>query len=177
MTLVTADAEQAKSTGGMLALVPHVDDARWYSVDGGEPVEDMHCTLYYFGEDVTGRDPYDLVVALDEFFDASRGFPAISARTFGHALFNPDGANDREPCAVYLIGDNAHLVPLRDELVNIITNWGGGAEMPKQHEPYHPHMTAGYSIGLDKLTPPGPVIFDQVVLTWAGESYYFALVD
>lgn len=175
---IKADAETAKRTGGMLALIPHIDDAQWHSVPGGEPVDDLHCTLFYFGEDVTDVDPSELVRRLDEYFDGyGPGFPVIYARTFGHALFNPDGANDRDPCAVYLIGDSKNIVPLRDDLLNIIYQWAAGAELPEQHEPYHPHVTAGYGLELDELQDPSQITFDVVALEWAGQSYHFLLVD
>ena len=60
-----ADAEQAKKTGGMVALLPRSSDVDALLVSGGEPPEDIHMTVVYLGEDVRGQDPTELISQLD----------------------------------------------------------------------------------------------------------------
>lgn len=166
---LTADAEQAKHTGGMIALMPRSEDAVHYAVPGGESVDEMHCTLAYFGEDVGDHDPQEIIEALDDIVSE---FGRIDARVFAWALFNPDAYDGREPCAVYLVGNSDDITPLRDSILESV---GYLFDLPKQHEPYHAHITAGYGIPLDELSPTGDVVFDRVELHWAGRVVAFPL--
>ena len=45
-------ADTGEHTGGMLALVP--DNADALAVEGGDPAGELHLTLLYLGDDVTG---------------------------------------------------------------------------------------------------------------------------
>ena len=168
-----ADAEQAKSTGGMLALYPTQDDALSLAIPGGEPPEDMHVTLVYFGEDVSdspGADQ-DIGRAIQGISDQ---FSVITARVFGHAVFNPDGAEGREPCAVYLLGSSQDLDDLHKQLENAVSEvW----DCSEQHAPWIPHITAGYSAGPDSLGFTGDVQFDRIGLNWMGNTTWFPLTE
>ena len=165
-----ADAEQAKKTGGMVALFPRKDFLETYGVPHGEPLEDLHVTLAYFGEDVSGQSPLEIQQVLDDLVGQ---FPQMECRVFAQALFNPDGANDREPCAVYLIGDSDDLPAFRSAMMEDFND--RQIEMPHQHNPYIPHMTAGYSIPITDLADPGEIVFDRVQLEWGSETYVFPL--
>lgn len=165
----TADAEQAKSTGGMLALYPSPADAARYAVPGGEPVQDLHVTLVYFGEDVRALEPVEMLRWADDWLV---GLPAIEARVFAHATFNPDTYAGREPCGVYLVGD----APTIGNLHEAATSYAGAMyALPDQHAPYHAHMTAGYGLRAEDLTETGDLLLDRVVLEWAGRSYVYWL--
>lgn len=168
----TADAEQAKSTGGMLALRPRSDFAEQLAVPGGEPPDGLHVTLLYFGEDVTempGRAAIGHAVS-----GLGDRFSAISARIMGHATFNPDGGDDgdKEPCAVYLVSDSDDLDELHSQLDDVV---GQFMDMTGQHRPWLPHITAGYSLEASSLEYIGDVIFDRLVLEWAGQTTEFSL--
>ena len=170
-----ADAEQAKSTGGMLALKPRQDYAEAMAVPGGEPPEDMHVTVIYFGQDVT-----DSSIGPDAISQQIAGiadqFSAITAKVIGPALFNPTGP---EPCAVYLIGGSPEsnatdLREIHDQLEDAVAPlW----DLSEQHSPWHPHITAGYNLPISALGYSGDVILDRLVLEWAGEHYDFPLGD
>lgn len=168
-----ADAEQAKSTGGMIALFPRVDDALQLQVPGGEPPQDMHVTLAYLGEDVTQEgDPGGLSRAIGQIADT---YTALTARVIGHATFNPDGGEDggSDPCAVYIISDNDQLDQVHRDVLdaaNVEFN------VPKQHAPWVPHCTAGYGIDANRLTYTGPIVFDRIGLRFAGQSMDFPLL-
>lgn len=164
-TLRTGDAEQAKSTGGMIALIP--SEPEKLAVPGGEPVDDLHLTVTYFGEDVTGLESVEILSFLD---DLAPQIGSLQAKIFALALFNPTGA---DPCAVYLVGDNPVLSELYTACKNFaLDRFPGAAE---QHDPWCPHITAGYGLDLSLLTYQGPVFFDRLSLHWAGEVFDFPL--
>lgn len=167
MVTKAADAEQAKETGGMVALIPRTDIAQMMLVPGGEPLEDIHCTVIYLGEDVSGQDPTELITQLDYVSD---NYGPIEAKAYGIAQFNPQGD---DPCVVYLIGDNPDLTPLFRELKDFVAQrYPGAAE---QHDPYIPHITAGYGLDPAAVTYQGPVVFDRLSLHWAGDVKDFPL--
>lgn len=160
----TSDAEQAKQTGGMLALLPSSDSASKLSVRGGEPLEDLHLTIAYFGEDVTDLSSVHANAILDE---EAVWLGPIEARAFAHATFNPDGEIG-DPCAVYLVGNCPELVPFVAAVHERVQAWYPGSG---QHLPWIPHVTAGYGLRAEDLSYTGPIVFDRLVLKWAGESY------
>lgn len=144
--------------GGMIALVPDEDSADRIAVDNaeesGEEPSELHLTLTYLGPDVEEIDEAQrrrIVDAVERI--AGRTAP-ITARIFGHATFNPDAHQDRDPCAVYLIGETGALGPLKAELDRYAS--------AEQHEPYIPHVTGGYDLSAADLSYTGPVTFDAI---------------
>lgn len=173
MSLRFADAEQAKSSGGMVALYPTNGAALQMMVPGGEPPQDMHVTLCYLGEDVSDLgDPGGLTRALGQIADS---YTAIDARVMGHATFNPDNGpeGDMDPCAVYLISDSNQLAPLHQDVLAACSQ---EFATPTQHAPWIPHLTAGYGIDANQLSYTGPITFDRIGLKWAGNSHYYPLL-
>lgn len=167
----TADAEQAKSSGGMVALLPSEEslDKLWFE-GTTESRDDIHLTLGYLGEDVSHL--YSPVAAQDIVDNVGSWYGKIAARVFAHATFNPDGFKGRETCAVYLIGDNAALPSVYDEVQQGLNAM---YEIPDQHTPWIPHITAGYGMTAADLSFVGEVVFDRIVLTWMGESHVVSL--
>jgi hypothetical protein len=49
--------------------------------------------------------------------------------------------------------------------------------LPAQHEPWIPHVTAGYGPSDTILTYTGPIVFDRIGLSWAGHTTFLALGD
>lgn len=150
----------AEHTSGMIALVPSVSDLARLGIDGGEPAEELHLTLAYLGDDVTGWDADARADLVAEVQDRANGGP-ITARVMGHAMFNPDGGpdGDREPCMVYLVGDTDRIAPLRNDFASLTSH---KINVPAQHEPFLPHITGGYGLAHDALTYAGPVTFDHI---------------
>lgn len=168
-----ADAERAKSTGGMIALYPRPDDADQMAVPGGESPEDLHVTLVYLGEDVSGIDPSALHAAISSLTDP---VTVITAKVLGHAVFNPTGGEDgqSDPCAVYLITDSGQLDDLHSDVLQAAQE--NILNLHPQHSPWVPHITAGYDIDPSQLSYTGPILFDRVGLNFAGEDHYFPLM-
>lgn len=169
----TADAEQAKASGAMIALKPRRDYANQLAVPGGEPPQDLHCTLVFFGEQIAvERFPTEeLANACSQLADL---YGAITARVFGQAIFNPD-TND--PAAVYLLNDvdnSAKLASIHAEAVHISQTL---FNLPDQHTPYVAHVTAsynGYPGIVGRFT--GDIIFDRLVLDVAGRELSFPMI-
>lgn len=151
--------QRQRHTGGMIALIPADPDA--LTVPDGDPADEMHLTLAYLGDDVTDWDE-ERRAAARAAVESVAAEPAdiTGARIFGHALLNPDGGpdGDRDPCAVHLVGDAPGLTELRARMVDALPG------LPAQHEPFIPHITAGYGVPVDRLTATGPVEFDRIRL-------------
>ena len=163
-----ADAEEAKSIGGMLALWPRSDYAEMLAIDGGEPQDDLHLTLVYLGDDVTGSDPGTLGDALQQI---SGSYTAIDATIFGHAIFNPD---TEDPAGVYLLSDSPELDQLHDEVLEAAQI--GYPDLPPQHVPWCPHVTCSWGSPATVGQYTGPVVFDRLGLSFAGQTEFFPLL-
>jgi 2'-5' RNA ligase superfamily protein len=154
-TLVAADsANDTANTGAMVALVPA--DAGSLAVDGGEPVDQLHLTLIFLGDDATVIDDQTRQGIIDSCTALAADWDPIEAVAFGVGLFNPGGD---QPCQVLLCsGDD--LAEFQDELVDEVPTDAA------QHAPWIPHITLNYSgdpAGLADLTSRcGPVVFDRI---------------
>ncbi|MGA5599630.1 phage minor head protein [Streptomyces griseoincarnatus] len=164
-------------TGAMIALVPAQADAERLAVDGGEPVDELHCTLLFLG-DADGWDTDQrqrLIDALRTSVEADMPEP-VRALAFGVNQWNP--ASD-EPAWVYAVGDDpdhgspdlrlAHLVA-RDA----IARTDNLPEIPRQHSPWVAHTTAAYAPDtwpLDAMNERlGPVTYDRLRIAFAGDT-------
>ncbi|MHA6626897.1 hypothetical protein ACU61A_15790 [Pseudonocardia sichuanensis] len=159
-------------TGGMIALFPDATTVRQLRVEHADalPADELHCTLVYLGDDVTGW-PSDVAQLLVERLEQdllARAGSSLDARAFAHMTFNADGGPnaDLEPCAAYGISDSAELAPLRELAAAVVDRTLPAADVavPEQHEPFIPHVTAGYGLTAADLTYLGPVRFDRVLV-------------
>lgn len=156
-------------TSGMVALVPSSDDIARLAVDGGDPPEELHLTLRYLGDDVTGWEPAlkaSLVAAMRKLADKLGPVPAD---VFAHAVFNPNG--DRfDPATVYLVNGNFQIRQLVCQLVERVLG-----EVPPTFPTYIPHVTAGYGLPFERLAYTGPVVFDRLRVALGSEVHDFPL--
>lgn len=154
-------------TGGMVALIPSAADQEAIAVRGGDKPDELHLTLIYLGDDVSGMDSSarNRVSAAAAMLAAD--LEAVHGRIFAHALFNPDGYNEQDPCAVYLVGDCPPLARMRAALEPLTSQ--------EQREPFVPHVTAGYGIPIKRLTYAGPVAFDRIRVAFGGEFVDYPL--
>lgn len=165
-----ADGEApAVHRGGMIALVPA--DPHALAVDGGDPVDELHLTLAYLGDDISGWTDQQREAVHNLGRSMAETSNGVDARVFAHAHFNPDGGadGDKEACAVYLIGDGASLAADREYLIERLRENLGEASMPEQHAPFVPHVTAGYGVDPSALSFTGPVRFDRVRVALGGD--------
>ena len=164
-----ADAEEAKSKGGMVAFRLRTSDAQKIAIPGGEPVEDLHITMLYMGEDVgAGPPPAEIYDACDY---VAQNFPVFFPRIFARAEFNPD---TEDVCGVYLVSDSTQLDEMRDMLLVELN--GTTLEVPEQHAPYIPHVTMGYGLDIDYLNFVGEICIDRISLNWASNLFEFPLI-
>jgi 2'-5' RNA ligase len=152
-----ADVRSDGSAGGMIALVPA--NPRRFAVSGGDRAESMHLTLVFLGEDVSNLPEVQAegLKAAGARIASQQG--PNEARVTGHAVWNMDHAED--PAAVYEIQNS----PVLDDLNRMACGASRdvlGMLLPKQHEPFRPHVTAGYGIGTEAMKTSGPVTFDRV---------------
>ena len=164
-----ADVEQAKATGGIVALYPSDIDAHSLAVPGGAPPEELHLTLLNYGEDVRGLTDVELRRRLDDMV-ADHPEP-IEAQVFGHAVFNPND-EQRGPSTVYIVGDSPELASLRQQVLSFSQEL---FQPLVQYEPWIPHVTAGYGALETQLKYTGAVRFDRIGLSWAGSMTYWQL--
>lgn len=196
-----AAGNPAYETSGMVALVP--DDPASFVVDGGDPADEMHCTLAYLGNDLDQWSPQQIDAVHDAVTSALNPGPtgqstvddaddptsvqassapepkiprprpsAVQARVMGHATWNADGGptGDMQPATVYDLGNGTGVHALRDSVVSNLHQKLGevGKELPQQHAPFKPHITAGYNVPQSKLERMGPVSFSKVRVAAAG---------
>lgn len=160
---VAVIAAGAPNTGGMIALIPA--NAAELAIEGGDPVDELHLTLAYLGEDVTGWDDTQRAEILAAAEQAAAGAGPVEAEVMGHAAFNPTGANDRQPCAVYLVSGPG-LPTMRAAFED---------QDASDHPVFLPHVTAGYGLEPAQLSFVGPVTFDRLRVALGDEITDYAL--
>ncbi|UVF61641.1 hypothetical protein SEA_APUNK_20 [Gordonia phage APunk] len=163
--------EPVVHTGGMVALLPTAADAERIAVAGGDPVEEIHLTLVYLGDDLTQtsdewRQGVQQAVAevLAEFGEMN-GANGVDGTVFGRAAFN-ENSDDREACAVYLI-EAVGITHLVEKIRGALGN-----RAPKSDfDAFVPHITAGYGIDTAALygAVGSPITFDRVRVSIADQ--------
>ncbi|MDJ1137919.1 hypothetical protein [Streptomyces iconiensis] len=175
MATLTAAAE-GEHTGAMIALIPTGEDAARLAIEGGEPADELHLTLYYLGDAVDWSEDQraELAAGLRARVEAVE-LSAVAARVFGAAHWN--GGGD-EPCWVWSVGDEregpagATLGEVHSLATEALED-RHGPEIPAQHTPWAAHICAAYSADPALLAALesrlGPVTFDRVRLAFGGD--------
>jgi hypothetical protein len=159
---------EEQHTGGMIALVPNAEGLAALAIDGGDPTDQLHLTLAYLGEDVTGLDPRVKQYLLDTAADMARTLEPLELSAFAHASFNPS-SDEFDPCAVYLFNGDG-VGDIHDQAAEIGETALGDA-FPPQHANFFPHVTAGYSMDAAQLEYTGPVVFDTLRVALGNEVF------
>lgn len=132
--LTAATQPASGHSGAMIALIPAPEDAQALAVDGGEPADQLHCTLLFLGE----ADMYteqERAGIVDMCRQIAAVTDPVEAEAFAVAMFNPTGP---DPCVVYGLS-GAELAGLYEAVAADVEP---GVD---QHQPYVPHVTAIYS--------------------------------
>lgn len=174
---VTA-AEQTEHTGAMIALIPRAEDAERLTVDGGEPIDELHTTLFFLGEAVE-LPPRFRAEIRDAVHRAVSGLPPVEGEGFALSAFNPPGvvSNDgkqRDTCIVLGVGgediSDTHAL-VTSAVLDVAARYG--VDLPSQHKPWTPHITLAYTDDLSRMPAladrAGTVIYDRVRIAFAGE--------
>jgi 2'-5' RNA ligase len=141
------------SAGVMVALVPPAEVAASLAVEGGLPVEELHVTLAYLGQDID--DPEALATLVQAWALAT---PPLECSISGIGVFAPTVGSDGLP-VTYASVDCADLPAARQRLVDLLT--ASGQPVATTHG-FTPHMTLAY----DEVE--GDVA--SVVTSWTSES-------
>lgn len=158
----------AEHSGIMVALVPTPEDAARLALETGEAADDLHVTLFYFGD--ASAMPLDQRRNLAYTVAAETArFGPLRAKLFGFGVFNPTG---EKPALVLNVGGDA-IADFRREL-----DWQ--LWVSDQHRPWVAHLTLAYLTptsdvlslpGLGELAARmGSVTFDRVRVAFAGEA-------
>jgi 2'-5' RNA ligase len=167
-------ATSTEHTGAMIALVPTEEDLDRLVIDGGEPRDELHLTLYYLGDaaNIDDETRHALVTAVRGLL-LERDEQPIHARAFGAAHWNPTSDN---PAWVLNVGDASEgesLGYVRSCVTEALHDGGVDLVMPTQHTPWQPHICLIYSPDSDWMfdleSRLGDVTFDRVRLVFAGE--------
>lgn len=154
-------------SGAMVALIPADGDAQRLAVDGGEPADELHCTLMFLGPaDDIDSDTRQAIT--DAVRAAVTGIPVMPVDGFALSLFNPHGP---EPCTT--LGLSGPGLADTHQTVNTAVAGVPGFTPPPQHTPWHAHLTLAYtddhSTAQQLVDRAGPVTFDRVRVAFAGE--------
>lgn len=180
MVSLTAAADGSHLQGAMIALMPTAEDAARLAIEGGEPAEQLHLTLYYLGDgaDFSEEQRTALIDAVRQSL-ADDAVAPMRGRVFGANHWNGNGD---EPCWVYAVGDlpieelgdgEWPLEYVRASVTTALHDSGFLAGIPAPHSPWAPHICAAYSAELDLIIALeerlGEVTFDQVRVAFAGD--------
>lgn len=170
-------ATSTEHTGAMIALVPTDADLDRLALDGGEPRDELHLTLYYLGDavDVPTATREAMINAVTSMVE-HRDLPTITARAFGVAHWNPESD---DPAWVLNVGDvptdkrdGDGLAVVRETMSEALSDGLVSFTPPPQHTPWQPHICLAYSRD-DLMTEGharlGDVTFDRVRLAFGGE--------
>lgn len=159
-----AAAAPRQYTGGMIALRPA--DAEELVDSGGEPADELHVTLAFLGDDVSGHTPEMVEHLRGVARGVAASFTPFDGHIAGWGRLGTDGA------AVLLL-NGGEIGDARDVLMSSACP----DCLPEQHAPFIPHMTLGY--GTDPAAGAAhvgkTVRFDRVSLDLGGVHEYFPL--
>lgn len=182
LNAVTAAANEDKfDGGGMVALIPSDADLDRLALEGEEPRDDLHLTLWYLGDDeLTPAQREDV---LREVAHATEEWSPIEANAFGIAHWNPESDN---PAWVLNVGDardestedsSSNLTRIRSEIGSGIAQ---DFVIPQQHTPWQPHICIAYSgedLSDELEQRLGSVTLNRVRVAFGREVVDFLLDD
>lgn len=159
-----ADASAAKANGAMVALYPRRDYAQQIAIPTGEPVEDLHLTLVHLGDNISSTaSPDTLIQSMSQLADS---FTVIDTRVTGTAVIG-------EGAVVYLVGNNSQLPDLHTDTLNAAHT---SFQVPRQFNPWLPHVTVGYDINPRQLNYTGLILFDRIGVAFRGQTHFLPLL-
>lgn len=171
-------AEQSEHTGAMIALIPSDNDLDRLTLDGGEPRDEIHLTLWFLGDaDAFDSEMRDGIINAVRGMVERRKFTAMRGYAFGINHWNP---GSDEPAWVLAVGDfpddEREHEPLGVFRSGIAESWHDGMiefDLPAQHSPWSPHITIAYNSDTDMVDVLkerlGAVTFDKVRLAFGSE--------
>lgn len=161
--------------GGMVALIPSDADLDRLVLDGEEPRDDLHLTLWYLGDDaLTEEQQEDVLRATSE---ATEGWSPVAGNAFGVALWNADS---EKPSWVLNVGDGGDETNLQKIRAAVGMAIAHSFTLPPQYTPWQPHICIAYAsrnLGDALRNRLGPVTFDKVRVAFGRDVYDIELGD
>lgn len=168
-------------TGMMVAFMLDPATAEQLAIDGGEPVEDLHCTLAYLGDSMEEppvgklhplRTSENLSAVLKAFAQSAS---PINGNVGGIGRFTPSESSDGISPVIALVNAPG-LQDFRRRLVGIMQS--AGYHVANNFD-YSPHITLSY-IDNDAPMPLDNVVniplqFDSLCLAIGDDRYYFPI--
>lgn len=170
-----APNEDKYDGGGMIALIPSDADLNRLALDGEEPRDDLHLTLWYLGDDKLDEQQKEDV--LRHTVTAVEEWGPVEGNAFGVAQWNP---TSEKPSWVLNVGDvsdettddgSSNLAKIRGEIWQLVSE---DFVFPQQHTPWQPHICIAYSSDdlSDELRKRlGEVTFDKVRVAFGRDVY------
>lgn len=164
--------------GGMIALLPRPDDARFLALPDGEAPEELHCTLWFLGDDASDWTDDQRSELIDSIRAQAAALPGpITGRTFGVNHWNPDSD---WPAWVWAVGDDRDsdgpaLHDARALVVQALEDTHDRPDTPAQHSPWVAHVTGAYAADTQPFEPMcerlGAVTFDRIRVAFGGDHH------
>ncbi len=154
-------------TGVMVAFYPSKAQQAELAIEGGEPANEVHLTLAFLGEvgaELVPADEPRLIMTVSAWAATQEPVKAI---TNGHGIFT----SGPQPVTFANI-DAPDLPTARQSLVEALDAAG---LPPMRNHGYTPHMTLAYAEIRDVKVPDMTMLFDSVVIAFAGNQTTIAL--
>lgn len=169
-------ADTGHTQGGMIALMPAPEDAKRLALPGGEPAAELHCTLFFLGDEGSEwtDDQRNELEALVR--SRAAGLTPVKAKIFGVAHWNGNG---EKPAWVWSVGDEDPtdgngLTRARALATEALESTHERPEIPAQHSPWVAHICAAYDGDLTLVRALekrlGPVTFDRIRLSFGDDD-------
>lgn len=175
---ITLAADNDHTSGGMIALMPTAADAKRLALKGGEAAPELHCTLFFLGDDgpAWDEDQRNELEALVR--SRADELPPVKARVFGVAHWNGDA---EKPSWVWSVGDDPEAGPADSSLnearyvaQDALESTHERPEIPHQHTPWVAHICAAYTDDLTLVRELekriGNVTFDRIRLSFGDDD-------
>ncbi|MFF4733348.1 phage minor head protein [Streptomyces mirabilis] len=181
----TAAADGSHLSGAMVALLPSQADAERLALDGGEPVDELHCTMFFLGDDArfflgddasqwTETQRADFIQTLTTAVEDLGG--PIHGYATGAAHWNTD---TEKPSWVWTISDSRDRADddptIGDvrQAVTVVLADTDHPDVPRQHSPWTAHACAVYTAEdwpyRELLARVGLVTFDRLRVAFGDE--------
>lgn len=175
---LTAAANEV-NTGGMVALMPTVEDANRMALTGAyaEPATELHTTLLFLGDASAWGDENRRILS-EMIADYAATYGPIETETFSVNVFNP--GTDDTAIVLGVRGNETKLTSVHNAVAMNAEDIFDD-EIPPQHRPWIPHITLAYTGEVAEVMPEaldklGPVTFDRIRVVFAGQVTDYPLV-
>jgi 2'-5' RNA ligase len=155
-----------EKTGAMIALRLRQDHIDRLALDDGEAPEELHTTILYLGKAASyGYDTRARII--NAMREVALRHRYVTGNGFGINSWNAHGEN---PCIVLGVSGE-EMVSIYNAIVSALQGFDL-LQMPKQHEPWQPHVTLKYTDDFSEVAElvdlQGEVVYDAIRVVFGG---------